>query len=225
MSEFTCKFCNKSFKREKTLISHTCEQKRRHLNRNDKGVQIGLATYIKFYKFTQHVRTMKTYDDFTKSPYYSAFVKYGNYCINTKVVSIGRYSDYLIKGSKPLDKWCSDRMYSRFLDEFIKVEPVGDALTRTIEYSICWGTEKEMNSHDLFRYGGTNRILQAIEAGRVSPWVLYASQSGQEFVEGLSQEQISLIWDLVDPDKWQLIFNKNHEDFEFAKSTLKLGGY
>ena len=33
---YECKFCNRSFAKEKTLAAHVCEQKRRHLQKDDK---------------------------------------------------------------------------------------------------------------------------------------------------------------------------------------------
>ena len=50
----TCKYCKKVFKRESTILTHACEQKRRHLARNDLGVRVALDTYLRFNKFSQN---------------------------------------------------------------------------------------------------------------------------------------------------------------------------
>lgn len=219
---FKCKFCLKEYKREKTLFSHVCEQKRRYQARNDKTVQIALDTYLKFYKLTQRVGKVKNYDDFVKSPYYTAFVKFGSFCINTNVISIPRYTTHLIKDSVRLDDWTSDKCYSTFLQNYIRNEDVDHALTRTIEYSIKWGKEKEMNSHDLFRYGSMNRVCQALIDGKISPWVLYLSSSGNQFLEEVN---LSYIYDIIEPDYWTNKFEKNKDDVDFAKTVLTLGGW
>jgi len=45
---FRCIHCDKSFMKEKTLIAHMCEQKRRALQKDEKRVQAGLLTYNRF---------------------------------------------------------------------------------------------------------------------------------------------------------------------------------
>jgi hypothetical protein len=50
---YICGYCNKGFTQEKTLFVHMCEQKRRHLAKNEKHVQLAYQTYDKFYKLAQ----------------------------------------------------------------------------------------------------------------------------------------------------------------------------
>jgi hypothetical protein len=50
---FNCVHCSKAFMKEKTLVAHMCEQKRRHLARTDKHVQIGYAVFVRFYELIQ----------------------------------------------------------------------------------------------------------------------------------------------------------------------------
>ena len=78
---YKCEHCGKLFAKEKTLVVHLCEQKRRHLSKNEKHVQMGLMTYQKFYEITQKAKQPKTFEEFAKSPYYTAFVKFGSFKI------------------------------------------------------------------------------------------------------------------------------------------------
>ena len=79
---FGCVHCGKSFMKEKTLIAHMCEQKRRALQRDEKRVLTGMITYNRFYQLTQNAKKNKTYEDFCKSSYYNAFVKFGSFVNN-----------------------------------------------------------------------------------------------------------------------------------------------
>ena len=74
-----CTFCNKSFQKERTLQVHICEPKRRHLQKNEKWVQNAFLVFQKFYQIHQNNGKPKTYDDFCKSAYYNAFVKFGRH--------------------------------------------------------------------------------------------------------------------------------------------------
>jgi hypothetical protein len=62
-SKYVCKYCNKGFTKETTLVNHLCEKKRRYQQEKEKGVQWGFMSYLEFYKMTQSSKE-KTYDDF-----------------------------------------------------------------------------------------------------------------------------------------------------------------
>ena len=51
-----------------------CEPKRRFQEQDERGVQLGLHAYLKFYELTQGSAKLKTFDDFATSPYYRAVV-------------------------------------------------------------------------------------------------------------------------------------------------------
>ena len=66
---YKCEYCKKMFAKEKTLVVHICEQKRRYLSKNEKHVQMGLLTFQRFYDFTNKGKHPKSFDDFVDSPY------------------------------------------------------------------------------------------------------------------------------------------------------------
>ena len=69
---YKCNYCDKEFTKEKTLSVHVCEQKRRHMSKTEKHVQLGLLAYNRFYEISQKNSAKKTFDDFASSPYYNA---------------------------------------------------------------------------------------------------------------------------------------------------------
>ena len=48
LSELTCGYCKKTFRRAESLVVHLCEPKRRRLEQNERGVQLGLQAYLRF---------------------------------------------------------------------------------------------------------------------------------------------------------------------------------
>ena len=93
----TCKYCNKEFRLEKTLAVHMCEQKRRWQQENEAGVRLGMQAYLKFFEMTQGSSKTKTYGDFVDSPYYSAFVKFGQYLVQIRAINIPMFITWIIK--------------------------------------------------------------------------------------------------------------------------------
>jgi hypothetical protein len=222
---FTCGYCEKTFARESSIEVHMCEPKRRRLQRGDRGVQLGLQAYVRFYETMQGSAKNKTFDDFETSSYYRAFVKFGHYCVNTRVINPERFMAWLLKQQKKIDRWCSDQVYTEYLANYLTLEAVDDALARAMEYGLDWAEKTGNPAHDCLRYGNANAICHAITAGRISPWVIYNSESGQKFLSELSSEQVAMIWIYIDSDVWQKKFQTYPADQEYSKEMLKQAGW
>jgi len=222
---FQCQYCHKEFKGERTLLIHVCEPKRRWQAKDDKGAVLGMHTYIKFYEYNQQSARTRTFEDFVDSPYYTAFVKFGNYCINTKCIKTERFINWVVTSKIKLDKWATDSTYTLFLDSMLHTENVNDALTRAVEYSMEWGDEKSMRPEDIMRYASNSRLCYAITTGKLSPWIIYQSTSGQEFLNKLPPEQMQMIWSVIDPDTWQPIFEKKQADVQYVEEILDAAGW
>lgn len=222
---FTCGYCDKTFARESSIEVHMCEPKRRRLQRDDRGVQLGLQAYVRFYETMQGSAKNKTFDDFETSSYYRAFVKFGHYCVNTRVINPERFMAWLLKQQKKIDKWCSDQIYTEYLVNYLTLEAVDDALARAMEYGLDWAEKTDNPAHDCLRYGNANAICHAITAGRISPWVIYNSESGQKFLGELSPDQVTMIWIYIDSDVWQKKFQTYPADQEYSKEMLKQAGW
>ena len=222
---FACAFCKKDFVKETSLAIHMCEPKRRRQEQNERGVQLGLQAYLKFYETIQGSAKLKTFEDFAESAYYKAFVKFGRYCVSTNAINPARFMEWLLKNNKKIDRWASDQFYGEYLTEYLRIEHVNDALARSIEWSISWAEAQQSQPHDCLRYGNANAICYAITSGRISPWVIYHSRSGQEFLASLTQEQLTIIWPYIDADFWNKKFKDYLADVEYAKQILTEAGW
>jgi hypothetical protein len=224
-TRYQCQYCRKEFSRETTLASHLCEPKRRHQERNEKGVQLGLQAYLKFYEYTQGSARLKSWDNFVESPYYRAFVKFGRYCQNIHAINPVRFMDWLLKKNKKIDHWCSDVNYTEYLIDYLQHEAVTDALSRAVEYGIDWGEEHTAQPNDCLRYGNRNLICYAVTTGRISPWVIYNCESGQRFLNEIDHEQVAMIWPYINSDVWQHRFDTYRADQEYAREILAQAGW
>ena len=222
---YTCQYCKKDFIKESSLSVHSCEPRRRRQEQSERGVHLGLQAYLKFYELTQGSAKLKTFDDFAESPYYRAFVKFGRYCVNIRAINPARFIEYVLKQNKKIDHWCRDSIYTEYLLDYLRVENVNDALARAIEFGITWQEQTSNPAHDCLRYGNSNAMCHAITTGRISPWIIYNSESGQQFLSELSTEQIAMIWSYIDSDFWMKKFQDYPADQEYAKEILRTGGW
>jgi hypothetical protein len=222
---FHCGYCKKQFVKETSLAVHVCEPKRRRQERSERGVELGFQAFVRFYEIAQGSAKFKTFDDFADSAYYRAFVKFGRYCVDTKVINPKQYLEWLLKHNKKLDTWASDQIYTEYLIQYLKIENVSDALSRTIEFGIDWAEKNSAQPHDCLRYGSIPALCYAITAGKISPWVIYNCQSGQKFLSQLASDQIHMIWPYIDSDIWQKKFVDYSADREYATEILTQAGW
>lgn len=220
-SSYKCEYCGKLFAKEKTLAVHVCEQKRRHMSRNEKHVQSGLLAYQRFYEISQKGKTAKTFDEFASSPYYTAFVKFGSFLVNTNPIYPDRFIDYVIKSGIKLDHWCRDELYDRYLAELIKIEPADGAIQRTINTMMDWGEKNQSPWEHYFKYVNLNRATHDIREGLISPWILLNTRSGKEMLQNMNDEQLEIVGSLIDPQYWLKKFKACPADIELIKDVIK----
>jgi hypothetical protein len=223
--KFECSYCNKSFAKETTLMVHVCEKKKRYQSQNETGIQIGLRAYQKFYAMNSVNGQTKSFDDFAASPYYRAFARFGQYCVSIRAVNVPRFSEWLLKHNKKIDYWCKDSVYEEYLADHLRVEDAMDAIHRAIETSIAWSEKTGNPAHDYVRYGNDNTLCHAVTSGRLSPWALYNSDSGVEFLSRLTSEQVAMIWSYVDADFWQKKFRDYPKEASVVRDILKQAGW
>lgn len=222
---YQCQYCKKDFVKETSLAVHSCEPRRRRMEKDEAGVRLGFHSYIKFYELTQGSAKLKTFDDFCDSPYYKAFVKFGRYCVSVRAINPARFTEWLLKNNKKIDHWCKDSVYTEYLLSYLRVENVNDALARAMEFSIDWSEQSSNPAEDCLRYGNTNAMVYAVTAGRISPWVLYNCESGQKFLGELDATQIAMIWPYIDSEFWMKKFSDYVADQEYVKEILQKAGW
>jgi len=224
---YKCRYCEKDFSKESTLAVHLCEPKRRWQQERETGVQLGLRAYLRFYEITQGSAKLKSYDDFVKSPYYNAFVKWGRHMVGIRGINPPQFLEWLLKNNKKIDQWLKDDFYVEYLHEYLRREATQDALERALKEMQDYADdhpELKNGFSDYFRYGNSNRICHHIATGRISPWIVFNAQSGVECLENLTEEQVGMILPWIDPDHWQRKFKDYLADTEWVKDILAKAG-
>jgi hypothetical protein len=218
---YKCDFCSKEFAKEKTLIVHVCEKKRRHMSKTEKHVQAAMLAYQKFYLLVQKSVKTKTFDDFVESPYYNAFVKFGSFLVNANPLYPEQFIDFVIRSGVKLDHWCRDELYDQYLSELVKTEPADRAIQRSITSMMDWANENNSQWEHYFLYSNLNKATHDIKEGRVSPWIVLNCPSGRAMLQKLNQEHLEIIAPILDPDHWSRRFKNYPADVELVKEVLK----
>lgn len=224
-TDHRCQYCDRVFRRESTLTSHMCEPRRRREARGERGVEIAYQAFLEFYRVLQGSSRLRTEDDFEQSPYYRAFVAFGRYCVNTRVVDPESYMRWLLAHNRRVDRWALDTEYTEYLVSWLPTEPVAQAVRRAQIWAEEWSERNAAPARDCLRYGNVNAVCHAIMAGRVSGWVLYNSTSGQDFLSRLQPRDLEMIWPYIDSDRWSRRFQEAPLDQIMAESLLTESGW
>ena len=217
----TCTYCGKFFTHERTLQVHVCEPKRRHLQKNEKWVQNGFMVFQRFYEIHQHNVKPKTYEEFCKSAYYNAFIKFGRFIMHINPLYPEKYTDYVILSKVKLDFWARDDLYEAYLVDTLKAEPVEAALRRSITTMIDWAQEQNAQWSDYFRLVNTNRVVQHIQQGKISPWVLLGCSAGKKMLNSFTDEQLQMTQRFINLEYWANKFKSYPADHLFVQETAK----
>lgn len=219
-NSFTCDFCHRSFAKEKTVLLHVCEQKRRHMQRDEKPVKLAFIAYQQFFVRRMSNRTPPTYESFAKSTLYLVFVRFGRHIIDLNAVNPMGFIDFLLRIQAPVDKWISPTLYETYIRELNKNETPLDALERNFVLMKRWADESGNDWHDFFREIEVPLAALYIVNGRISPWILFIAASAHELMQRFNPEQVSLIERAIDPEFWRLKIERHKNDVEMIREML-----
>ncbi len=163
----------------------------------------------------------KTYDDFCSSAYYNAFVKFGRFMMHINPLYPEKYIDYVILSKIKLDHWARDNLYEAYLIDTLKIEPVEAALQRSIATMMDWAGEQNAQWSDYFRLVNTNRAVQHIQQGKISPWIVLGCNAGKKMLKSFSDEQLQLTARYISPEFWNSKFKSYPADLLFVQETAK----
>lgn len=219
---YVCDYCGSGYTREKTLAVHMCEKKRRHLQKEEKHVRFGFYAFQRFYKLSAGSKKEKTYEEFCNSPYYNAFVKFGSFLNNVRPLYPEKYIDHVVTSRVKLDHWCKEEMYEKYAVELIRKEGVETALERSVQTMLEWASENEPAPwNHYFAHVSLNRAVWHIKDGKISPWLILNCKSGKEMLSKFNNEQLEMVYHVLDPEHWAMRFKRTPKDVDLVKDVAK----
>lgn len=222
---FVCEFCKRCFARESTWYNHSCEKKRRWMNRDTAHGRLAFQSWNRFHELSGMKNLKKvSQEDFIQSAFYGAFSKFAQHVIEIDAVNPRAFIDYVIRNNIPVDKWCQESLYQVYVKDVILSESCEQALTRTIEWLADWAQSANLVWNDFFRMVNTNVGTMAICNGRISPWVLYNAPSAVDFLQRCTAEQVGMIQNWAPAHVWSMKFKNNQQDAEFVRNMLTQAG-
>ncbi len=198
-----------------------CVKKRRYMDINSAGTRFGFIVYRRFYEISSNSKKPKTMDEFIDSPYYIDFVKFGNYLALLKPVYMEQYIDSVIKNGVDLKDWTKESVYDAYIQDLVKKEPAVAATERSITEISAWCETNNVQFNDFFTQITANEAAHLIRRGRLSPWVLYLSSTGDDLINKFNADHSKIIAPIIDAGFWMKKFKQVPDDVNYIKTIME----
>lgn len=215
-----CEYCGKDFKRESALAAHMCPKKKRWLQKDEQHVRLGLKFFNDWYRIAMGAGGTKDYKTFVSSQYYGAFVRFGLYVLETRVIAPERYLEWLIKMKVPVDRWCKDSVYNQYLAEQSKRETAERALERYVIHADAWSERTGYHWTQYWSAAKPYTVVNDIKMGKVSPWVFLGYSRAKSYLDELPIELLNDIADTIDLPYWQRKIETNKPTVNWIEEIL-----
>jgi len=119
-------------------------------------------------------------------------------------------------------KSMEDFIRSQYYEGFVKfgrscVRNEYLAPERFAEWLICdW--------QEYFKVVSTPRAVHDIRSAKISPWLLYLSDTGDQLLTRFSSEQVKMIDDIINAKFWMKVFANNAEEVDAVRTACEAAG-
>lgn len=221
MSDYQCRFCNKSFTRERILSSHLCERKRRWTSKDEIDSRIAFNVWLDFMNYVSPtIKKKRMFDDFILSPDYIGFVKFANYLIGLRPIECDNFIKWIFKIGVRLSDWTKPGTYQLYVQEASKKETAERALERAILAMQEWGENTGENWQNFFKKVATATAMNMVVLGRISPWIIYTTDAAQELLDRMEPGQIDTVIKHVDIEWWKKKLKRSPNEVEWINTTM-----
>ena len=84
-----------------------------------------------------------------------------------------------------------------------------------------WADANNAVWNSYFRYVSLNRAVWNIKDGKISPWLLLNCKSGKEMLSKFNDEQLEMVYHVINPEHWAMRFRKLPNDVQLVKDVAK----
>lgn len=175
MEEMICKYCDKEFKREKSFKNHTCRNMERYNEAHEQYARIAYFLWTEFRETNQIKIGDDPYKCFVQSKTYAHYIKFAKYVLDLKCHDIVDFFNFIIRERLQSKLWFDDRIYSRWLLEFLRKEIPVDGVIRSLEFILEYSQKNDIVYTDFFNHIKDHTLADFMRRGKISPWIFLCS--------------------------------------------------
>jgi hypothetical protein len=119
------------------------------------------------------------------------------------------------------DLWTDDRAYAIYLEHMeYHIDPL-TSIQITTKVLQDLADEYECDVGKVFEVCSNNEIIQLIRERKLSPWILLKSRKFAAFLNKLSEEQLTILENMIDSNFWKKKFNNDPKTVSFVLACIK----
>ncbi|SOK58555.1 hypothetical protein [Yersinia phage fHe-Yen9-04] len=225
---FKCRFCDKEFKRESTLITHVCIKRDRYNDRESRPMREAYRLYMMFME--AHRLAMKKSEEplmqFIKSRYFNDFFDFGQYILSHDILNKEQFIKYILTSGKPVFEWKSHKVLEEWVIKCIREEHPRRAIERSINALVEWGNVTDNDWVDFFDNVSTERAIMWLETGKISPWLIYIADpaSGNKLLNRFGDSDLDYLVRFIDPTYFKILQIRYSDEVNEIRSLLTEAG-
>lgn len=218
-SNWFCHYCSRRFGNETTFMKHNCEPRRRAQELMSPLGQSAYGLYREWMRQKKYSQPSSA--AFLESKYYRAFINFAQLVIDANIAKPEKYIQIMVEGEILPVLWCRDSAYALYLDWADKVSDPLDQVQDTINYLMDICEREGWALGECFVKMGAQQVLSLIRQRRLTPWLLFCSQSFGKFLKTLDAPQLKAFNHVVNAAYWAQRFQTEKSTVENVKLIAK----
>jgi hypothetical protein len=217
MKGWTCNFCKKVFVMEKAFYKHECKQKKRATEIKTRIGQAAYSYYVVWHR--SKIQSAPPIDTFATSKYYLPIRRFAEMVDTASISHPETYIRIMVNHKQDPQMWCNNQSYCLYLDWYDTIADPAELIMSSMTALERLAEKEEVHIAGIFNHLGFRRVFELLKLRKLSPWFLLNSPNFTEFVKGLDAVEISLLFSIINKDRWTKIFT------EQAELKKELAGY
>lgn len=213
--EYKCQYCKKKFKAFLSLSKHSgkCLLKSRYDIRNHPVTVLALQLWTASFKGTY--RKNFDFDAFARHRDYKFFIHFAEFCKLMDAINSESFMAWCIGERIKMKAWANELVYEKFIKNYIIHEDPVEAVIRSMRYINAFKID------DFFKNIEVGRLLNMLEMGRISPWILFLDKDFKYASRRMNEDQRRFYEKIVNQSAWSMVLRKNQVLCEKIKEILK----
>jgi hypothetical protein len=209
-SGWKCNYCNKTFSREKSFLTHECNGKKRFEQMKTPIGQAAYASYNQWMKSKRH--SEQSVNTFTTSRYYATFIRFSEYCIKLSI-DANSFIKFIAQKHNDLlpTLWMNSSVYALYLKHYDDLNDPWDQVIESQNFVEKKAEILECEPDLTFQVMGFRQVLEAVRLKKISPWFLFTSKIGLKFLHSLEKDDYKIIEGVINYEAWSQRFHDNEK--------------
>jgi hypothetical protein len=219
---FECKYCRKKIATERVYLRHECKEMVR-----TKEIQtpVGRAAYGLYGHWLEcQRRKAPPIETFMTSSYYTAFIKFAQYCRDLQIADSKAYVKLMVSEKLQPNLWQHPDAYRRYLEWCDKRSTPMEQTSVSVDTMLTLSEIFEVPTSDVFPKLAFGEMLELIQQRKLSPWLLFCSRKFKDWLNGHSSTDRHLMMKQIGVDYWSYKLEKHPQEVRDIKQIAEALG-